>query len=318
RHPVLFWIWFEFSVARLLRDLKPDLFLSPDGYLPLSGKTKKLAVIHDLNFVHNPTDLPWMVRMYYNYFFPRFAAKAKRIATVSRFSKSDLIQTYRTPAEKIDVVYNGADPGYRPLPESEQKQTRVAYTQGHPYFLFVGSLHPRKNIGRLLQAFALFKQQADNGGMKLVLAGHKYWWTAELETIFKNLACKDDVLFTGRVAQTELYKLVASATALTYIPTFEGFGIPVLEAMNCDVPVLASNTTSLPEVCGNAALLVDPYSTENIASGMNSIVSDNALRIKLTEAGRERRKVFTWDRTAELLWESIEKTVRNDVLTPKG
>jgi glycosyltransferase involved in cell wall biosynthesis len=308
RHPILFWIWFEFSIGRLLKDLKPDLFLSPDGYLPLHGKTKKLAVIHDLNFAHYPSDVPWTVRKYYNYFFPRFASKASRIATVSRFSKSDITNTYHINPDKIDIVYNGADINYHPLPTEEQELIRNQYTKGASYFLFVGSLHPRKNIGRLLLAFALFKKETGSP-MKLLLVGHRYWWTSELESIYTSLSYKEDVIFTGRLPQTELYRIMAAAYALTYIPYFEGFGIPLLEAMQCDVPVITSNNSSLPEVADNAALFVDPFSVESVADAMIRITKDKDLLKSLVEAGRIRRINFSWDRTAELLWQSVEKTV---------
>jgi glycosyltransferase involved in cell wall biosynthesis len=305
RHPFLFWIWFEFSIGRLLRDAKPDLFLSPDGYLPLGSKTPALAVIHDLNFAHYPKDLPWLVRKYYNYFFPRFAKAATRIATVSEFSKSDLIKTYSTPSEKIDVVYNGVDTGYAPLTELKKAETRKKYTQGKNYFIFVGSLHPRKNIPRLLLAFDRFKSTGSD--LVLLIVGHRYWWTAELEQAYSGMKYKQDVVFTGRVAQEELYLLMGSAFALTYLPYFEGFGIPLLEAMACEVPVITSNCSSLPEVAGDAALLADPFSVDSICDALTRLSTDQALRIKLVEAGRKRKTVFSWDKTAEQLWKSIEK-----------
>jgi len=297
RHPILFWIWFELSVAGLLRDLKPDLFVSPDGYLPLTGRTRKLAVIHDLNFAHYPNDLPWMVRKYYNLFFPKFAAKADRIATVSAFSKTDICKTYGIPKDKIDVVFNGADIGYHPIGEEEKTLVRSQYTESSPYFLFVGSLQPRKNIARLLQAFALFRDSKP-GNMKLLIVGHRYWWTNELESVYQTMNHRSDVIFTGRLPQEELYRVMASAFALTYVPYFEGFGIPVLEAINCDVPVIASNNTSLPEVAGDAALLVDPFSVESICNAMLVISRDESKRRGLIEAGKLRREVFSWDRTA--------------------
>lgn len=309
RHPILFWVWFELSVNGLLRDMKPDLFLSPDGYLPVHGPTRKLAVIHDLNFAHYPMDLPWSVRKYYNHFFPRFAASATRIATVSEFSKADIEKTYSIPSSKIDVVYNGCDTAYQPLGEELKAQTRKTYAQGCAYFLFVGSLHPRKNIGRLLQAFSHFRSQQPSS-IKLLLVGHRYWWTSELQTIYETMPFREEVIFTGRLKQEELYAVMASAFALTYVPYFEGFGIPLLEAMNCDVPVITSNLTSLPEVAADAALLVDPFSTEAISNGMRLLVNDESKRTELIDAGRKRRQDFSWDRTSRLLWDSMERTVQ--------
>ena len=308
RHPVLFWIWFEFSAGRLLRDLKPDIFLSPDGYLPLFGKTKMLAVIHDLNFAHYPEDVPWLVRKYYNYFFPKFARRANRIATVSRFSKQDIEKTYSITPQKIDIVFNGADMGYVPLAEGEKEVVRLKHTMGCPYFLFVGSLHPRKNIKRLLQAFDAFKETQDSE-LKMLIVGHRYWWTTELENSYLDMKYSADVVFTGRLPQEELYRVMASAFALTYVPYFEGFGIPLLEAMHCDVPIITANTSSLPEVAANAALYADPFSVDSICKAMVDLRNNKALQNKLIEAGKQRRTAFSWDITAKLLWESIERTV---------
>jgi glycosyltransferase involved in cell wall biosynthesis len=308
RHPVLFWIWFELSVGGLLRDLKPDLFLSPDGYLPLFGNTKMLAVIHDLNFAHYPKDVPWLVRKYYNYFFPKFAARANRIATVSQFSKQDIETTYGIASDKIDVVYNGADTNYVPLPEALKSVVRNKHTGGCPYFLFVGSLQPRKNIKRLMQAFDSFKE-AQFSEIKLLIVGHRYWWTSELEASYQGMKHRQDVIFTGRLPQQELYAVVGSALALTYVPYFEGFGIPLLEAMHCDVPVITANTSSLPEIAADAALYADPFSTDSICKAMLDLVNDHRLQQRLIEAGRQRRLQFSWDITAGLLWESILQTV---------
>jgi glycosyltransferase involved in cell wall biosynthesis len=309
RHPFLFWIWFELSVAGVLRDLKPDLFLSPDGYLPLQGSTKKLAVIHDLNFAHYPEDLPWLVRKYYNHFFPKFAARADRIATVSEFSKSDLEKTYGISPGKIDVVGNGADTAYQPLGTEEQQAIRQTWSAGCLYFLFVGSLQPRKNIKRLLEAFDGFKD-AHSGSHKMLIVGHRYWWTTQLEECFQNMKYKSDVIFTGRLAQEDLYKVMGAAFALTYVPYFEGFGIPLLEAMACDIPVICAGTTSLPEVAGDAALLADPFSIESIRDCMLQLAKDPTIGERLVKAGRIRRNHFSWDRTAALLWDSMEKTMK--------
>jgi glycosyltransferase involved in cell wall biosynthesis len=309
RHPILFWWWFEYAVAPLLHKLKPDLFLSPDGYLPLHPGCKTLAVIHDLNFAHYPKDLPFSVRLYYNFFFPRFAKNATHIATVSRFSKQDIMQTYGIADSKIDIVYNGADEGYRPAEPEELVHVRKKYTEGSPYFLFVGSLHPRKNIVRLLQAFDLFRK-THTGPFKLLIVGNRYWWTKAEEAALQGMQFKTDVVFTGRMAQEELYTVMASAFALTYIPYFEGFGIPLLEAMQCGIPILTSNTSSLPEVADGAALLVDPFSVPDIANAMKQLAGDESLRNKLIAEGNRRRNDFSWDKTADLLWEAVLHTLR--------
>ncbi len=308
RHPFLFYWWFEFSVANFLNKFKPDLFLSPDGYMSLKANCKQLAVIHDLNFAHYPNDLPFLVRKYYNYFFPKFAHKATRIATVSQFSKNDIINQYNIKATTIDVVYNGCNSVFKPVSENVQNATKQKYTAGCDYFVFVGALHPRKNISRLFQAFDKFKN-TESSSVKLVIVGEKYYWTSEIKRTYLNMQHKNDVVFTGRLAADELKNVIASALAMTYVPYFEGFGIPILEAFNCETPLITSNVTSMPEIAADAALLVDPFSVESIANAMLYIYKDEDMRNVLIEKGKKRKLDFSWDKTADALWNSILKTV---------
>jgi len=311
RHPFLYYIWFEYSIPRILQKIKPDLFLSPDAYLSLSSGLKSLAIFHDLNFEHYPEDLPYLERLYYRKFFPKYARKADRIVTVSEFSKRDIINQYDVSADKIDVVYNGANEQFKPISETEQNETRIKYTEGKPYFVFVGALHPRKNIARLFQAFDIFKQQ-DNKDVKLLVVGNKKWWTKEIQNAFEHMKYTSDVAFSGRLPANDLHRVIASALALTYISYFEGFGIPIVEAFYCDVPVITSNVTSMPEVAGDAALLADPFSVKSITSALEQIANNEELRQELIAKGRERRKLFNWQQTADNLWKSIEKVITNN------
>lgn len=308
RHPFLFYWWLEISMPPLLKKLQPDLFFSPDGYLSLKANVPSLPVLHDLNFAHYPQDLPWLVRKYCNYFYPRFARKATRIATVSEYSKQDISSLYGIDKERIDVVYNGVSSGFSPKTDTVKEDTRNRYTNGCDYFLFVGSLHPRKNIARLMQAFDRFRK-ANDTRMKLLIVGSRYWWTNEIKQTYEEMQHKDEVIFTGHVNDEELYKITASAFAVTYVPYFEGFGIPIIEAMQSGVPVITSNITSMPEVAADAALLADPFSVDSITECMTAIYNDSTLKNKLVEAGKARCTAFSWDRTASLLWESIVKTV---------
>ncbi len=235
--------------------------------------------------------------------------KAIRIATVSEFSKGDIAKTYSISPEKIDVVYNGVSEGFIPLDESTVQQTRNKYSGGAPYFLFTGAIHERKNIQNLLRAFDLFRNQTGEN-IKLILAGNKKWWTASMEEAYSTMQHKDSAIFTGRVSDHELHLLTGAAHAIVYVSLFEGFGVPVLEAMRAHVPVIASNTTSLPEVCGDAALLVAPDSVSSIAEAMQKIWRDDGLRNSYIEKGKQRCRDFTWDKTAGLLWESVEKAMK--------
>lgn len=308
RHPFLYYLYFEFAVSSALKKIKADYFISPDGYMPLCSSVKTLNVIHDINFLHRPKDLPWLTRSYYNYFFPKFAKKAARLATVSEFSKRDIVNSYGISSDKIDVVYNGCNLNYKPASEEEQRKTKYKYSDGRPYFLFVGSLNPRKNTRNLLIAFDEFKKTYPND-IKLILAGQVMWDDSDFKDTYHNMKFKPDVHFLGRVPSSDLKNVIASALALTYVPFFEGFGIPILEAMYCDVPVITSNVTSMPEVAGDAGMLVNPNSTFDIKECMLSIARDNDLRTRMIEKGRIQREKFSWDTTAEKLWNSFEKMV---------
>jgi glycosyltransferase involved in cell wall biosynthesis len=308
RHPFLFLAWFEASLPLHFMRSKPDVFLSPDGFLSLTTNIKSVGVIHDLNFEHFPEDIPFLVRKYYSNLFPRFARKASRIATVSEYSKLDIANTYHIDPEKIDVVYNGAGSIFKPLPLNEKEVTTQKFSQGNEYFFFIGTLHPRKNLVNLFKAFDLFKRNT-SGSTKLLLAGARMWWTDEIRLAYEGMEYRDDVIFTGRVTDIELALLMASALALTYVSYFEGFGIPILEAFHCDTPVITSNVTSMPEVAGNAAVLIDPFSITSIADAMQKVASDEGFREKLIVEGRKQREQFSWERTAEKLWECVEKTL---------
>ena len=311
RHPVLWYYWFERVIPKLLKKYNIDLFLSPDGYLSLSTDVKSLVVMHDINFIHRPKDLPFVIRHYYNFFFKKFAHKATRMATVSEYSRSDISKSFGINTNLIDVVYNGANSVYKPLSEKDKIEVRNNYSDGNEYFVFIGALHPRKNVVRLLKAFVEFKSSSSTIGLdiKMIIVGEKMFKSEDIKKQFSTMKYNHDVIFTGRLSAVELSKVLASALALTFVPLFEGFGIPVVEAFYSGTPVLTSNVTSLPEVAGDAALLVNPFSVDEITNAMLRLASDEDLRQQLIEKAKVQRQKFTWDKTAEKLWQSIEKAV---------
>jgi glycosyltransferase involved in cell wall biosynthesis len=308
RHPLLWYIWLEWRLPKVLKKIHADVFLSPDGFLSLSTAVPSVAVIHDLNFHHRPLDLPFLVRNYYQYFFPKFARKAKRIATVSDYSCRDIVKTYQIPASVIDVTPNGANAIYRPLKEEEKELVRKTYTQGESYFIFVGALHPRKNIPRLLQAYDIYRQRSKTK-LKLLIVGGRMFGNRELEQVLTRMEYNQDVIFTGRVPADELRFVLGAAYALVFVPLFEGFGLPLVEAMCCDVPLISSFVTSMPEVAGDAAIYTDPEEKESIAGAMMRMAEDSVLHQDLVLKARIRRNRFSWDITADKLWECISKAV---------
>lgn len=307
RHPLLWWLFFEVSVKQALKRYKIDLFLSPDGFMTLDTEVPTLDVIHDINFAHSKGNMRLSHQMYMSRFFPKYAKKATRIATVSQFSRQDIAETYHIDPGKIDVVYNGAHEYYRPLTADEQAETRKRYSRGKPYFLFVSTILRRKNLANLLLAFDRYKE-SDTEGHKLVVAGARVWWADELKKAYDGMKHRGDVIMLGRVDAEPLSGLMGSATALVYPSFFEGFGIPIVEAFNAETAVITSNTTSMPEVAGDAALLVNPASVDEIVAAMRKVASDNELRGRLIAAGRRQRELFSWEKSAQLLWLSLMKT----------
>jgi len=310
RHPLLYRLWFDLLLPGRLRRLKADVFLSPDGYLALRSDVPTLAVIHDLNFEHHPGDLPKAYRNFYRGHFPRFARHATRLATVSEHSRQDIMRTYGIPGSRIDVVYNGVGPVFRPLTGPEQEEARSTFCDGNPYIVCIGSLNPRKNIARLLLAFdRLVESRSD--GLRLLIVGERMWWDARMEGAWRGMRHRDRVVFTGRLDQARLHRALGAARALAFVSYFEGFGIPVAEAMRCGVAVVAARATSLPEVAGDAAHYCDPFDVDDIARALQEVVDDDTLRERLGRAGIERAARFTWDNAASALWESLQRMLKD-------
>jgi glycosyltransferase involved in cell wall biosynthesis len=309
RHPFLYLIFYQWSLRNLLHKLKPDLFLSTDGLLVLFSETKQIAVVHDINFHHYPKDLKYFYRKYYNYFMPKFVSTAIGIATVSEFSKSDLVQTYGVDPNKISVIYNGINDGYKKLDLNKKIDIQGKFSQGKPYFLFVGSLSPRKNLVRLIEAFDLFKQKSGSD-YKLLLVGSSFWGNEAIEQALNKCKFREDIIFTGRVSQTDLENIMGSAFALSFLSYFEGFGIPLVEAMECEIPIICSQVSCMPEIAGEAAIYVNPFDVNDISEGMLKLYCNPALVQTVIEKGKEQKKKFSWDKTAEKLWQLIENETK--------
>ncbi|MDL2313236.1 glycosyltransferase family 4 protein, partial [Bacteroidales bacterium OttesenSCG-928-B11] len=232
RHPLLWYLYYEYATPHILKKITPDLYLSTDGWLPTKLPCKSVDVIHDLNFAHHPEFIKPLVHKYYSYFFPKFAQTATRIATVSEYTKQDIHNIYGIPLQNIDVVYNGVNHEFKPLSDEGKKSVCAAYTQGNPYFLFVGLIHKRKNLDNIFKAFDIFKEKLGSKAYKLLVVGEKKWWKGDIADAFAAMKYKEDVIFQGRVPSDELAKLMGAATALLYPSLFEGFGIPIIEAFH--------------------------------------------------------------------------------------
>ncbi|HET7897708.1 MAG TPA: glycosyltransferase family 1 protein, partial [Flavisolibacter sp.] len=243
---------------------------------------------------------------YFKQYTPQFIRRAKTIATVSAFSKADMIQQYKTPPEKITVVYNGVKPVFQAISFEEQAAVKEKYTGGAEFFLCTGALQPRKNLINLLKAFSIFKRRMQSE-MKLVLAGRLAWKNDEFLTLLKTYKYKDEVVLTGYLEDGELARLTASAYAAVYPSLFEGFGVPVLEAMQCGVPALTSRDSSMEEISAGAALYFDPFNVDDIAYKLMFIYKNEGERKELMESGKAVAAGYTWERTAGLLWDCLLK-----------
>ncbi len=280
---------------------KFDALFAPN-YLPPATNSKGLVVtVHDLAFKILPETAPH-VNAYWLQYFDRALRNAAEIVTVSEATRNDLIELYDVPPEKVTAVLSGVDmEAIKPTPPADVEAVRKAYGIAGPYFLFIGGLEPRKNLRMMLRAFG---QVPDDVRPTLVLAGSPVPWVPGgkdmIDSAVRALprSARGQVILTGYVSESDKLALLTGAEALVYPSVYEGFGLPVLEAMACGTPVLTSNLSSLPEVAGDDAVLVDPYESGSIAGGMDSLMRDEALRTRLCEAGPRRARMFSWEETA--------------------
>lgn len=260
-----------------------------------------VATIHDLAFEHLPETFTRRGSLQLKLTVRRTARKAARIATVSEYSRQDILRTYELPPEKVVVTYNGVEPHFSPRPNSadESSQIRRRFGVERDYILAVGSLQPRKNLIRLIRAYVRLRSQDPGFEYQLVIVGRKLWLADEIFDEVKKQKWANDVVLTGYVADEDLPALYRSATAFVYPSIFEGFGLPPLEAMACGTPVVTSNTSSLPEVVDDAALLINPYDEQDLSNALTRIAGDELLRARLRKQGIEQAKKFTWREAAE-------------------
>jgi glycosyltransferase involved in cell wall biosynthesis len=308
RHPLLWKYWYDIKVPAALKKHKADVFVSPDGFCSLTASVPQCVAVHDLSFLHFPTHIKKTHLLFYKRYTPKFLAKAKTITTVSDFSKQDIIKHYKTPGEKINIIYSAAKEIFKPADDIIKEEIKNNCTGGKEYFIYVGAVHPRKNLLNILKAFSVFKKRQQSN-FKLVIAGRLAWKNDKLMESLKTYKYREDVIMPGYVEENKLVNLLASAYCLVYPSLYEGFGVPPLEAMQCNVPVITSLSSSMQEICGDAALYADPQNHTDIADKMMQVYKDETLRTWLIKKGNEVSKQYSWDRTADLLWQTIIKTV---------
>lgn len=308
RHAILYYLWFEYFVPRVLEKQQADLFISTDGYLSLGSETPQIQVLHDLNFEKRKFGIPASDLWYYRKFFPKYAKKATRIVTVSEFSKEDIASTYGIPYQKIGIVPNAASVEFRPLEMKEKDKYMEKISGGLPYFFYSGSLNPRKNLGGLIQAFEKMKESTGSL-VKLVIAGGVMFKGDGTGKNLENLKHQQDIVFTGHLSREDMALATGSAFCAINVSLYEGFGIPVVEAMQCGVPVICSATTGLGETGKGAACLVNPENMEEVSQAMEKVWLEPEFRQTLSENGLKRAGDFSWDQSADKMWENIEKAL---------
>ncbi|MBC7948428.1 MAG: glycosyltransferase family 4 protein [Chitinophagaceae bacterium] len=304
RHPILWKYWYDVKVPAVLRKYKADVFISCDGFCSLTAKVPQCLLIHDLAFLHYPLFIPRSHYLYYKHYTPKFLKKAKSIVTVSAFSKKDIHACYGIDEDKISIVPNAVKEIFHPLLPEEKQAVRDGLTDGKEYFLYTGAIHPRKNLTNLLKAFSLFKRR-QKSNWKLVLSGRLAWKFKPFIESLKTYKHRDDVIVTGYLEEEKLVDVMGAAYAFVYPSLWEGFGVPVLEAMRSGIPVITSENSPMEEVAGEAALYVEPGSSKSIADKMMLIYKDEKLRDDLIVKGRAKAEEYDWDRSAELLWRGI-------------
>jgi glycosyltransferase involved in cell wall biosynthesis len=278
----------------------PDLLFVPAHVLPLIHGRRSVVTVHDLGFRVYPDAHPARDRRYLAWSTAWNARRSTAVVADSRATRSDLIRAYGVAESKVHVVYLGRDESLAPVRDPRVLEAaRVRYGIGPRYLLYVGTLQPRKNLGRAVEAYARLAAAPAMHGVQLVLAGKRGWLYAELFAQVERLGLEGKVLFPGYVEEADLAALYSGALGYVYPSLYEGFGIPVLEAQACGVPIMTSNNSSLPEVAGDAALLVDPTDVDAIADAMLRLATDEALRAALVERGFANVKRFSWEKCAQ-------------------
>lgn len=287
-------LWTHLGFAAALNQDRPDVTFVPAHTLPAAFPGRGVVTVHDLGYRYFPQAHPRHHRLYLDLSTRHSAQRAARILADSEATAQDLQRFYNVPADKICVVYPGVNPPDAEITfNSAITRVREKYKLPQHYFVFVGTLQPRKNIARLVAAFEQWSR-ANPVGAGLVLAGGKGW-------LFDEAWVKDvpNVYCPGYVSDEDKYALISGALALVFPSLYEGFGFPVLEAMHCGTPVITSTTSSLPELAGDAALLVNPESSMEIASAMDLIFWQVQLRYRLRSKGYRQVEKFTWEATAQ-------------------
>lgn len=309
RHPLLWYAWFEWAIPKTIKHWKADIFISMDGYASLSSSIPTLLVIHDLAYLHFPKQAPWLVRKYIQHYVPRFAQKANVLATVSAFSRKDMLSQLNIGKKTITVIPNGAPAAWQPLSMDEKKAVREEWCDGHSFFCALGAIHPRKNIRGIIKGFDAFKA-ANNSSERLVIIGRKAWQTTAVAEALEQSPNRSAILLVGYQPDEQVRKLLGASEALLFLSLFEGFGVPLIEAMQLGVPLVYSDRSVVPEVAGGAGEMTDPLDSAAVAAAMQKVILPANAEGYRAGAQRQLAK-YDWDQSAQQLNQLVEKMAKD-------
>ncbi|KAA3617965.1 MAG: glycosyltransferase family 1 protein [Calditrichaeota bacterium] len=305
-HPLL---WKQFLVPLHQLIDKPDVFFVPSYSTPIFNPIPTVVTIHDLIFTKFPEWTDRKQRWRFKNIVTRSAKYASKIIAVSESTRKDIINLTDVKSEKVEVVYEGIDSKFEVLSKSRAIKLIKNLDIQSDFILYVGSMHPRRNLHRLLHAFKGILHKGMNN-YKLMLCGLNLYTKSDVNNWIDELGLKDYVRILGYVTEEELLGLYNMATVFVYPSLYEGFGLPILESMACGTPVLTSNVSAIPEVAADAALLVDPYSIDELSSGLQSLLKSEKLRKEFIERGHARKQLFSWENTAKQTSEILKSVVR--------
>ncbi len=310
-------LWTHARLGHELRRRPPDVFFTPAHVIPVGIRCPAVATVHDLGYEHFPEAHPRRQLAYLRWSTRHNARAGRRVIVDSYATRDDLIKFYGTASANIAVVYPGRDPDLTRVNDPAIIAAALArYAVQSPYLLYLGTLQPRKNLVRLVEAFVASGLHSE--GYALVLAGKPGWLAEPLLAAVRALppAVREHIHLPGYIGETEKAALLSGATALVFPSLYEGFGFPVLEAQACGTPVLGSASSSLPEVAGDGALLVDPLDTEALTAGLRRLASDAALRETLIARGYANLARFTWEKAARQTLSVLESAVNGIAPSP--